>query len=144
MLSTNTWNAYNSYGGKSLYAFNSSNSERSFKVSFQRPFERDLGIFGSPDYYRYENKLINWAGNINVLFETASMYDLDVNPSLLSNYNIVFIAGHNEYWSRAERRQFENFVNDGGKLIDMSGNTSWWQVDLKITVKQWSATKIKI
>ena len=128
VLSTNTWNAYNSYGGKSLYAFNSTNSQRSFKVSFQRPFERDLGIFGSPDYYRYENKLINWAGNNNVLFETASMYDLDVNPSLLSNYNIVFIAGHNEYWSRAERRQFENFVNNGGKIINMSGNTSWWQV----------------
>ncbi|MCH7974832.1 MAG: T9SS type A sorting domain-containing protein, partial [Bacteroidetes bacterium] len=128
VLSTNTWNAYNSYGGKSLYSFNSSNSERSFKVSFQRPFERDLGIFGSPDYYRYENKLINWAGNNNVLFEMASMYDLDVNPSLLSNYNIVFIAGHNEYWSRAERRQFENFVDDGGKIINMSGNTSWWQV----------------
>lgn len=128
VLSTNTWNAYNSFGGKSLYSFNSTDGKRSFKVSFQRPFERDLGIFGSPDYYRYGNKLINWAANNDVLLETASMYDLDLNPSFLSNYDIVFIAGHNEYWSRAERRQFQNFVNDGGKLITLSGNTSWWQV----------------
>ena len=128
ILSTNTWNAYNSYGGKSLYSFNSTNSKRSFKVSFQRPFERDLGIFGAPDFYRFAGKLINWAANNNILFETASMYDLDSNPTLLSNYNVVFIAGHNEYWSRDERRQMENFIRGGGKLIDLSGNTSWWQV----------------
>lgn len=134
ILSTNTWNAYNNWGGKSIYAFNSTNSTRAFKVSFQRPMGsidstgKDLGVFGAPDYYVYGNKLINWAANNNILFETASMYDLDTNPNLLSNYDIVFLAGHNEYWSMEERVQLENFVNGGGKLMSLSGNTSWWQV----------------
>jgi len=135
ILSTNTWNAYNNWGGKSIYAFNSSNLERSHKISFLRPMGsidtitgKDLGVFGSPDYYVYGNKLINWAANNNLLFETVSMYDLDVNSNFLNNYDIVFLAGHNEYWSMDERVQLESFVNNGGKLISLSGNTSWWQI----------------
>ncbi|PIW70823.1 MAG: hypothetical protein COW08_00195, partial [Ignavibacteriales bacterium CG12_big_fil_rev_8_21_14_0_65_30_8] len=110
ILSTNTWNAYNNFGGKSIYEFNSTDNVRSFKVSFHRPFARDLGIFGAPDYYVYANKLINWATNNNILLEMASMYDLDANPNLLDNYDILFLAGHNEYWSMDERIQVENFV----------------------------------
>lgn len=38
--STNTWNAYNSYGGRSLYEYNSSLKQRSYKVSFMRITEK--------------------------------------------------------------------------------------------------------
>src|SRR5262249_19767479 len=43
----NTYQAYNSWGGKSLYTFNSTGGTRAYKVSFDRPYEQD----GSADYF---------------------------------------------------------------------------------------------
>ncbi|MCL5030455.1 MAG: putative Ig domain-containing protein [Bacteroidetes bacterium] len=127
VLSTNTFQAYNNFGGKSLYEFNS-NGKRSFKVSFFRPAALPLGILGSADFYKFEAKFINWSAYNNLKLEYASQYDLDLDPNFLSHYSVVFIEGHNEYWTRAERRQFENYINNGGKVIILSGNTCWWQV----------------
>lgn len=128
ILSTNTWQAYNNYGGKSIYEFNSTNSERAHKVSFQRPFEDPLG---SGDFYRYDARFIQWAAQNNIKHEIVSQLDVHTNPDLLPNYDVVFIAGHNEYWTRKERHAFQNYVADGGKLLILSGNTSWWQIRLE-------------
>jgi hypothetical protein len=37
MLGTTTWNAYNSWGGKSLYDYNSTDKQPHYSVSYQRP-----------------------------------------------------------------------------------------------------------
>ncbi len=128
VLSTNTWQAYNEYGGKSLYDTYSSDNKRSFKVSLNRPAAPPLGTFGSADFYKYEFKFINWAYKNNIQFEFASNNDLDKNPVLLSNYKLVLVVGHNEYWSYPERNQVQKYVNHGGKLMIMAGNTCWWQI----------------
>lgn len=136
LIATNTWQAYNDYGGKSLYDNISSLNMRSYKVSFNRPANRPLGSLGSADFYKYEYKFINWATLNNIPLEYASMYDLDRNSKFLFKnndntqnlYDILFIVGHNEYWSIQEREQCERFIDNGGKVIILSGNTCWWQV----------------
>ena len=134
LIATNTWQAYNDYGGKSLYNNISTNHQRSFKVSFSRPANRPLGSLGSADFYKYERKFINWTTLNNIPLEYASMYDLDRDPNFLfdtgnnNRYKVLFIVGHNEYWSIAERQQCEQFIRNGGKVIILSGNTCWWQV----------------
>jgi hypothetical protein len=136
LIATNTWQAYNDYGGKSLYDNISTNSQRSFKVSFNRPANRPLGSLGSADFYKYEYKFINWASLNKIPLEYASMYDLDRNSKFLfanndstqNLYKILFIVGHNEYWTIQERQQCEQFIDNGGKVIILSGNTCWWQV----------------
>ncbi len=40
---------------------------------------------------------------------------------------MAIIAGHDEYITRAERRNLTNYVQDGGKLIILGGNTCWIQ-----------------
>ncbi|HKJ81597.1 MAG TPA: Ig domain-containing protein, partial [Ignavibacteriaceae bacterium] len=136
LIATNTWQAYNDYGGKSLYDNISTDSARSYKVSFNRPANRPLGSLGSADFYKYEYKFINWASLNNIPLEYASMYDLDRNSKFLfanndstqNLYKILLIVGHNEYWSIQERQQCEQFIDNGGKVIILSGNTCWWQV----------------
>ncbi len=128
ILSTNTWQAYNNFGGKSIYEYNSTDFKRAYKVSFNRPAADPLGTLGSADFYKYEYKFIQFASNNNLKFEFASNYDLDIYPDLLKNYEVALLVGHNEYWSRTERLQLENFINKGGRLIILAGNTSWWQV----------------
>ena len=130
ILSTNTWNAYNNYGGKCLYDNYSTDYKRSYKVSFHRPAALPLGAYGSADFYKYGFKFISWATLNNISMEYAAKYDLDRNPNFLSsgNYKVVFLIGHNEYWSYEERIQLENFIKSGGRVIILSGNTCWWQV----------------
>src|ERR1035437_5950778 len=95
LSSANTWEAYNPIGGKSLYTFNSSNGVASYKVSFQRP-GRAYG--GYPEFF-LELPFIRWMYRNNISFECAVNYDIHSDPNLLSNYNIMVIDGHSEYWS---------------------------------------------
>ena len=126
--SENTWQAYNNFGGKSLYDFNSSGGIRASKVSFQRPYEDP---YGSGDFYNMEVDFILWLGKNNINPEYAANVDLDRNPNLLSNYSLVCIFGHNEYWTYDERKQVQDYINNGGKVAIFSGNTCWWQARLE-------------
>ena len=124
ILPSNTWQAYNNFGGKSLYEFNSSNGVRSYKVSYNRPFTSGAQW----DYYRWTDVFIHWIENLGINVEFANNVYVDKNPSLLGNYNIVIDVGHDEYWSYPERHQFTEFINNGGRLMILGGNTCWWQV----------------
>jgi hypothetical protein len=48
--------------------------------------------------------------------------------AVISNTKVLVIAGHNEYWTRKARLNFDKHVNDGKHAIVLSGNTMWWQV----------------
>ena len=124
----NTWQAYNNFGGKSLYDFNSSSGTRASKVSFQRPYQDP---YGSGDFYNMEVNFILWLGKENINPEYITNKDLDQNPNLLGNYKVVCVFGHNEYWTYEERKQVENYINNGGKVAIFSGNTCWWQARLE-------------
>jgi hypothetical protein len=123
LLNTNTWQAYNTYGGKNLYP--SSSSSRSYKVSFERPSDHGYGAY---TFFRQELKYADWMYLNNYKFEYATDYDVHSDPTLLSKYKVVVIAGHSEYWSYEQRRNIDKYVNNGGKLMILGGNTCWWQV----------------
>jgi N,N-dimethylformamidase beta subunit-like, C-terminal/Putative Ig domain/Secretion system C-terminal sorting domain len=125
---TNTWEAYNNFGGKSIYDYNSSGGIRSYKDSFQRPFQDP---YGSGDFYNMEVQFLLWLGQNNIYPEYVADVDLDRNPDLLSHYKLVCIFGHHEYWTNDERSQVQNYINNGGKVAIFSGNTCWWQARLE-------------
>jgi hypothetical protein len=124
LSSVNTYNAYTNFGGKSLYGFNSSDEEPAEKVSFNRPYKNN----GSGDYYRWEGKFVSWAEEEGYDLEYATTYDLHFIPDLLSYYDVAVIAGHSEYWSWDMRQEAKQFIQDGGRFLNLSGNTMWWQV----------------
>jgi hypothetical protein len=128
ICASNTWQAYNNFGGKSLYDYNSSGGMRSYKVSFLRPYQDP---YGSGDFYNMEVGFILWLGEHNIYPEYVPNADLDRDSNLLNNYKLVCIFGHNEYWTYAERNQVENYINNGGKVAIFSGNTCWWQARLE-------------
>ncbi len=124
LLTVNTWQAYNEFGGKSLYNFNSSNKKRAHRVSFNRPFTES----GQYDFYRWTNNFITWLSENNIFVEFATNIDIDKNPGLLYNYSEVVTVGHDEYFSLDERERLQDFVDAGGRYVILSGNTCWWQV----------------
>lgn len=119
--SNNTSQAYNNWGGKSLYDYNSSDWERSYKVSFNRPMNLD-------DFYRWELPFIQWLEKEGYDVEFCTNVDLHADPDLLNNYKLFLSIGHDEYWSWEMRDTIDNFLDLNGNIAFFSGNTCWWQV----------------
>lgn len=115
--------AYNNWGGKSLYTFNSSDNIRANSVSLQRPGQNFVA--------RQQREFTAWTENMHIPIEHASMMDLQNNPSLLNNYDTVVLAGHSEYWTKGMRNAYDHFVQNGGNAMILSGNTMWWQIRLQ-------------
>ncbi|MCC6756088.1 MAG: hypothetical protein IT199_06940, partial [Solirubrobacterales bacterium] len=125
LSSVNTWQAYNNYGGKSLYDDGSSDGIRSPRVSLNRPYE---GWGGYGEFPRWEGKYVRWMEEEGYPIEYATTYDLESVPTLLDGYDVVVIVGHSEYWTWNARQRLKQFIANGGRFINFSGNTMWWQV----------------
>ncbi len=118
VYSSNTENAYCNAGGKSLYAFNSTDKKPATFVSFLRPINLP----------KHSEAFLKWfckLGYQDVGYITDA--DLD-NYATIHNASLLLIIGHSEYWSRQARINFDRFINDGKDALVLSGNTMWWQV----------------
>ena len=119
-LSTNTYNAYNNWGGFSLYSYNGRNNVQGHRVSFQRP---PRSLFGN-----WEQHFVAWAEKKGIPLAFAANSDLEFHPDILKNRRLVLSVGHDEYWSAPMRDHLESFIGDGGNVAFLSGNTCCWQV----------------
>ncbi len=122
--SDTTWQAYNSYGGNSLYV--GSPAGRAYKVSYNRPdISRGGPFFGS--LFVAEYPMIRWleANGYNVSYTTG--VDSDRRGNLLRNHKVFLSVGHDEYWSGTQRANVESARNAGVHLAFFSGNEVFWK-----------------
>ena len=158
VLGTNTWHAYNDFGGFNLY-------NGGTQVSLQRPMAAGylhkppgagrrvssvhppdpqiaahIGYLainhlsqwaGSAGWPNWEHPFVAWAEAAGYQFDVATNADLDADPGLLDRYALMLSVGHDEYWSGPERDVVEAFIARGGNVAFLSGNTSFWQVRLE-------------
>lgn len=119
-LSTNTYNAYNNWGGFSLYAYNGRGGNQGHRVSNQRP--------PASQFSNWEQPFVEWAERNGVALDYAANSDLEFHPGILAGYRLVLSVGHDEYWSAPMRDSLEKFIANGGNAAFFSGNTCCWQV----------------
>ncbi len=127
-----TAQAYNSWGGSSLYPSPGSPGaeNRSRRVSFDRPYVIDPTA-GDPSVnvlYTQEEKFILWMDDQGLAVEVCTGVDLHSGRIALDRYSLFISVGHDEYWSREMRDAVEAFIASGGNAAFFSGNTCWWQV----------------
>jgi hypothetical protein len=123
LSSVDTYNAYTTFGGKSLYANGMGINGKSSKVSFNRPFN-----YSGLNKFPFEMDFVSWAEKSGYRLEYATTYDIHFMPDLLKYYQVVVISHHSEYWSWNMRQRMKEFIENGGRLVNLSGNTMWWQV----------------
>ena len=119
-LATNTYNAYNNWGGFSLYGFHGRANVQGHRVSFQRP--------PNSQFNNWEAPFVTWAEANGYVLDYCSNSDLEFHPELLKSYRLVLSIGHDEYWSSPMRDHLEAYIRDGGNVAFFSGNTCCWQV----------------
>ncbi len=129
-----TYQAYNNWGGKSLYGFNSSANVAggpgiaAYKVSFNRPY---VGLGGQ--FLLFELKTVRFLEREG--YDVSYSTDIDVHTSgaqqlLSAKHKSFMIAGHDEYWTKQMRDNVEAARNQGMNLIFLGANTSYWQIRL--------------
>jgi hypothetical protein len=130
VMPVNTYEAYNDWGGKSLYSNSfgpntsgvGSNAPAALQVTFERPFS-------------------NYATQVRLDYETvgfleregydvgyATSVDLDRDPHLLAGHRVFLSVGHDEYWSWGMRDAVESARDRGQDAVFLSGNDVYWQV----------------
>lgn len=116
----NTWQAYNTWGGRSLYL---GPTGPGYRVSFDRPYGENKQ---SPR--EWELQLVHYLerGGYDVAYQTD--LDTDSNPESLLRPRLVISAGHDEYWTKTIRDAFERARDAGVNLAFIGANDGFWQI----------------
>jgi len=121
---TNTYQAFNDYGGKGLYPDDDPN--RAATLTFNRPYNQENGLGRFPIW---EEPFLHWMTETGRRYEVLTDTDLET-PNALTQYRLVVIVGQSSYWTAAARAQLEEFSRNGGHVAVFGGNSMWWQVRL--------------
>jgi Domain of unknown function (DUF4082)/Bacterial Ig-like domain/Bacterial Ig domain len=123
--SDTTWQAYNNYGGNSLYT--GSPAGRAYKVSYNRPFNTRVVDGGQDWVFNSEYPMVRWLESNGYDVSYFSGIDSDRFGSLIQQHRVFMSVGHDEYWSGAQRANVEAARNAGVNLAFFSGNEVFWK-----------------
>ncbi len=123
-VGASTWQAYNGWGGGSLYEFNSPGERRAAKVSFDRPMTSP----GLTQALAWDIPLVRFLERHG--YDVAYQADVDTarDPTTLEGRALVAVAGHNEYWTKEVRDAFERAKAAGIDLAFFGANAAYWQI----------------
>jgi hypothetical protein len=129
-----TWQAYNRYGGHSVYG--RLNPERprahggpprAYKVSYNRPFEtRDYRAVNL--VFNSEYPMVRWLERNGYDVSYSTGIDSHRRGAELLEHRLFLSVGHDEYWSGTQRRNVEAARAAGVSLAFFSGNEVYWKV----------------
>jgi hypothetical protein len=153
VLSTSTYDAYNDWGGPSLYTGGVQvSSERPLAGGFlvkPKPHRRKMqplpdreGLWffewaeplglsvwsGGAGWWNWERPFLHWSERSGFDVDVAISSDLEADPDLLDGYRLFLSVGHDEYWSWGMRDRVEAFTASGGNAAFFGGNTCFWQI----------------
>ena len=125
IASATTWQAYNQWGGRSLYGNMTGNiAERSYAVSFDRPYDRR----GRGLLYAFEIPIMRVAEEAGVPLAYMTNVDITLNPNILDGATAAVSTGHDEYWTVQYRDALDRLRDKGGNLAFFGANTCYWRV----------------
>ncbi len=126
--SDTTWQAYNDWGGNSLYS--GSPAGRAYKVSYNRPINtRFDSAPGQPEDFLFDSEYPT------IRFLEANGYDVsyfsgidsDRRGAEIREHKVFLSVGHDEYWSGGQRTNVEAARDAGVNLAFLSGNEVFWK-----------------
>jgi uncharacterized protein YndB with AHSA1/START domain len=118
-----TYQAYNNWGGNSLYDFNSTDG-RAYEVSFDRPYAGD----GAGQLLSAEINMVRWIESQGYDVTYATSVDLHATPDLFQGRKVFVSSYHDEYWSRPMRHNVTTARDTGVHLAFFGSNAVYWQV----------------
>lgn len=126
VLPTHTWQAYNAWGGYSLYGKGPQRyfPARSRAVSYDRPYQWP----GTGEFAYAAQGFVTTAETAHVKLAYLTDVDLETHPGLLRGARGVVSIGHDEYWSLARRKVWDAARDAGTNVLITGANTMYWRV----------------
>jgi hypothetical protein len=133
--SVTTWQAYNLWGGYSLYYGRTAGggkdyAHRARAVSYDRPYPQSWAQ-GASDFVGNEFPLLYHLESLGLDLTYWTDVDLHARPQLLANHRCLFSLGHDEYWSAPMRAGAAAALAQGTNLVFLGANASYRQIRLQ-------------
>lgn len=126
--SVTTDQAYNAWGGKSLYSYNSTGNIPAVEVSFDRPYDTDSQ--GAGFFFSWEFQMLRFLEREGYDVKYCTNIDLHRSGTILNNCKGFLSVGHDEYWTYEMRQRVEAARANRVHLGFFSANSCYWQVRL--------------
>ncbi|WP_225845746.1 N,N-dimethylformamidase beta subunit family domain-containing protein [Streptomyces sp. HPF1205] len=124
-----TWQAYNTWGGYSLYQGRDGTYEhRSHAVSFDRPYASS----GAEKFLVYERALVVLAERLGIPLAYTTGVDVHLAHSVLRGATAAVSLGHDEYWTPEQRRYVTAARDAGTNLAFLGANTCFRRIRLEM------------
>ena len=126
--SVTTWQAYNQWGGKSLYDdVTTGNKGRADVVTFDRPYYRN----GSGEYFGRESDMVMFVERLGMDVTYWTDLDLHANPQKAAEHKAVISLGHDEYYSTPMRHGLEAAHDAGVNLAFIGANACFRKIRME-------------
>jgi hypothetical protein len=129
---TETWQAYNTWGGYDLYNGPGGLADydnRSLAVSLDRPFDMD----GAFMFLAHDRPLIQLAERLGLPLAYVTSMEIATEPHLLDGASALFSLGHDEYWSPPERANVTAARDAGVNIAFLGANCMFRRTRLAST-----------
>ncbi len=138
----NTWQAYNRWGGMSLYKDPTGHgcTGTCTHVSFDRPYDDS-----TPNLWDYEIPLVHFLEEHGDDVSYTADVDTDADPGELLHHRLVIVAGHDEYWTKTMRDAFDRAQALGTNLAFLGADSGYWQMryeDNRRTIVEYRSSRL--
>jgi N,N-dimethylformamidase len=129
LLPTNTYNAYNYWGGHNQYTTPAVGGRRT--VTFLRPSTSTVADTNGVISHTLISDLflLRWMTANGIGYDCYHDGDLHGDGSWLLSYKALVLASHPEYWTDTMRSNLVDFLDNGGRLIYSGGNGLYERVE---------------
>ena len=131
-IPTATYEAYNAWGGDSLYPGGKlvgvTGTTQGVEVSYDRPYESQTG---AGQFFVRDVAMVRFLERYGYPVGYTTIESVDADPAQLLNPaqpRAVLDVGHSEYWSAGDARAFARARDGGTSLLFMSSDTMAWRV----------------
>jgi hypothetical protein len=140
MNGVTTWQAYNDWGGYSLYrGADGTYESRARAVSFDRPYSSGAGAAG---FLINELPVVQLAERLGLDVTYITSVDLHSRPHLLTRHRALVSLGHDEYWSTKMRRAALIGRSRGTNIALLGANADYRHI--RFSASRWGRHRIEI
>jgi hypothetical protein len=139
MTDDETWEAYNDWGGYSLYSGNATDTQgssldagRAEQVSYNRPFATRFNSIdpnGRTFFFSDEYPMIQFLEKNGYNISYVSQADVSASgaATMLEQHKVFMNVGHSEYWDVGDRANVTAARDAGVDLAFFAGNLMYWK-----------------
>lgn len=137
-LPTSTYEAYNAWGGDSLYPGGGDRVRRTrtrqgVEVSYDRPYD---SVTGAGEFFARDVAMVWFLERYDYPVSYTTSESVDENPGQLVGHRAIIDFGHSEYWSQRQAGAFAAARHAGTSLLFLGSDTMAWRVRYAPTSNQ--------